>query len=302
MKAINTLPLGTLLAWKLMGAALLASGAETNALPFYICHADPRPGWPGSSEAIAKMVKGLGYDGMGALWLSSVPEALKAWDSAALKLSQIYIDVDLRPNERQEFGGAYYDPRLKSILPLLKGRDAQLVLMFGGLKPSKPATDRLAVHVVREIADLAQGVGVKVLLANIDSFPPQISLDDVRVLAEKVDRPNVGVMFSLFEWLVITPDRNYEPLLRRAMPKLMAVGISGADEIGDTSQAYLQPLGEGTFEMAGFLRTLRRLGYHGPIVLESQNIQGDRLEVFGKSIHAWQKYSRVLEETMPIDK
>lgn len=298
---LRRIVLKALLTACLAGVAWGTSGSEAKTMPFYLCHGDPRPGWPSTPEAIAEMVKGFGYDGMGSLSLGEALGELRAYDSVGLKLSQIYLNVDLSPDQRTEFnlGGAHYDPGLKKALRLLKGRDVQLVLMFYGLKPSKPATDQLAVHIVREIADLARDAGATVLLPNMDKFPPQISLDDMLALAEKVDRPNVGVMFSLFEWLIITPDRDYETLLKRAMPRLMAVGLSGADTISANTQDYVQPLGSGSFDTLGFLTTLRRLGYHGPVVLQSQNIIGDRKEILSKSIAAWQKYSKLLEETVP---
>ena len=56
--------------------------------------------------------------------------------------------------------------------------------------------------------------------------------DAVRV-ADKVDRPNVGVMFNLCHWLRVNKERNYKPLLAQAMPRLWAVSINGADEFDD---------------------------------------------------------------------
>jgi sugar phosphate isomerase/epimerase len=115
--------------------------------------------------------------------------------------------------------------------------------------------------------------------------------DAVRV-ADKVDRPNVGVMFNLCHWLRVSKDRNYKPLLARAMPRLRAVSISGADEFDDQPgwTHYIQPLGRGSFDMLVFLKTLRQLGYTGPIGLQCYGIGGDVRDTLAESMKAWRGY------------
>jgi sugar phosphate isomerase/epimerase len=115
--------------------------------------------------------------------------------------------------------------------------------------------------------------------------------DAVRV-ADKVDRPNVDVMFNLCHWLRVSKERNYRPLLELAMPRLRAVSISGADEFDDKPgwARYIQPLGRGSFDMLAFLKTLRELGYTGPIGLQCYGIQGDERDTLAESMKAWRGY------------
>ena len=61
-------------------------------------------------------------------------------------------------------GKPAYDPRLKEVMPLLKGRGVQFVLLMNGVKPSDPAGDERAVEILREMADLARDSGAQVLL------------------------------------------------------------------------------------------------------------------------------------------
>jgi sugar phosphate isomerase/epimerase len=167
----------------------------------------------------------------------------------------------------------------------------QFVLLMNGLKPSDPAGDPRAVEIVREIAALADKSGAQVLLYP-HSFMWLESIQDAVRVADKVDRPNVGVMFNLCHWLRVSKDRNYKPLLVKAMPRLWAVSINGADEFDDQPgwSRYIQPLGRGTFDMATFLKTLRELGYTGPIGLQCYGIPGDARDHLAESMKAWRSY------------
>ena len=96
------------------------------------------------------------------------------------------------------------------------------------------------------MSDLARDSGSQLLLyPHVSCWVERIE-DAVRV-AEKVDCPNVGVMFNLCHWLRVEPQRNYRPLLQQAMPRLWAVSINGADEFVHPQPGwahYLQPLGQ----------------------------------------------------------
>ena len=260
-----------------------AGTQETNA--FFAFCIDTHDARKRNLEQQAQMLKELGYDGVGHLWLDNVAERLKTLDAAGLKLVQITITVDLTP------GKPAHDARLKEVMPLLKGRQVQFALLVNGLKPSDSAGDARAVEVVREIAGLAAESGAQVLLYPHSHFWLEKIDDSIRV-AGKVDRPNVGVMFNLCHWLRVSKDRNYEPLLARAMPRLMAVSINGADEYDSQPGwgRYIQPLGRGSFDVLKLLRTLRQLGYTGPIGLQCFGIPGDAREHLAESMKAWRGY------------
>jgi sugar phosphate isomerase/epimerase len=172
---------------------------------------------------------------------------------------------------------------------LLRGRRVQFVLLLYGFKPSDSTVHTRAIQVVGEIADLA-GPETEVLLSNLDRYPPTIKVDDVLRLANEVNRPNVGIMLDLFDYLAASKEHDYRALLARAMPRLKAVGVVGTDEFPvPTGGYYDKPLGQGSFDMSAFLKTLRELGYTGPIVLETQGLPGDRREVLTESMKAWRK-------------
>jgi sugar phosphate isomerase/epimerase len=281
----------TLLSFTLfIGAALLApavgalpSGIKTNAFfPFCIDWHDTKKR---NMEQQAQMLKELGYDGVGHIWLDNIPERLKTLDAAGLKLFQITMTVDITPGKQA------YDPRFKEFMPLLKGRHVQFLLLMSGMKPSDPAGDARAVEIIREMASIAAESGAEILLyPHISDWLEKIE-DAVRV-ADKVDRPNVGVMFNLCHWLRVSKERDYKPLLAKAMPRLWAVSINGADEFDDKPgwDHYIQPLGRGSFDMLTFLKTLRGLGYKGTIGLQCYGIQGDERDTLAESMKAWRGY------------
>jgi sugar phosphate isomerase/epimerase len=283
-KNILNLPLLLSAALLIPEAGAQAANAKTNA--FFTFCIDTHDAKKRNLDQQAQMLKELGYEGVGHLWLDNLPERLKTLDAASLKLFQITLSVDITPGKQA------YDPRLKEVMPLLKGRGVQLLLLMNGLKPSDPAGDARAVEIIREMAALAQDSGAQVLLYPHSYMWLERIEDAVRV-ADKVDRPNVGVMFNLCHWLRVNKDRNYKPLLAKAMPRLWAVSISGADEFDEKPgwEHYIQPLGRGSFDMLAFLKTLRQLGYTGPIGLQCYGIPGDVRDNLAESMKAWRSYS-----------
>jgi len=274
----------------LLGAALLtpasasdSAHSKTNA--FFAFCIDTHDAKKRNLEQQAALLKELGYDGVGHLWLDNIPERLKTLDAAGLKLFQITMTVDITPGKQA------YDPRFKEVMPLLKGRGVQFLLLMNGLKPSDAAGDARAVEIIREMATIARESGAQILLYPHSYMWMERIQDAVRV-AEKVDRPNVGVMFNLCHWLRVSKERNYKPLLALAMPRLWAVSISGADEYDPNPgwEHYIQPLGRGSFDMLAFLKTLRQLGYTGPIGLQCYGIPGDVRDNLAESMKAWRGY------------
>jgi len=244
-----------------------------------------------SFEQQAEMLKTLGYDGVGHLWLDGVAERLKTLDAVGLRLYQITMTVDIAS------GKPAHDRRFQDVLALVKGRNVQFALLVGGAKPSDTSADPRAVEVLREMSDLARDSGSQLLL-----YPHQGNwierIEDAVRVADKVDRPNVGVMFNLCHWLRVDKQRDYKPLLKRAMPRLWAVSINGADVFDEKPgwERYIQPLDRGSFDVGTFLKTLKELGYKGPIGLQCYGIGGDAQEHLARSMTAWRKLSMNLRD------
>lgn len=273
--------------WIVAAALVLLAGKSIraeDAQPFFPFCIDWHDAKKRNFEQQAQMLKELGYTGVGHIWLDGVAERLKTLDAAGLKLYQITMNVDVGEGKQP------YDPRLKDVLKLVNGRKVQFCLLVNGHKPSDPSIDPRAVAILREMSDLAKDTDAQLLLyPHLGSWIERIE-DSMRV-AEKVDRPNVGVMFNVCHWLRVDKSRDYKPLLEKAMPRLWAVSINGADERDDKPgwDHYIQPLDRGSFDMPAFLKTLKELGYKGPIGLQCFGIGGDAREHLGRSLAAWKK-------------
>ena len=265
---------------------------EKKPTPFALCM-DTHDAKKRTLAQQAEMLKELGYAGAGHLWLKNVPERLKTLDAAGLKLFHIYMRVNIMAGNKRP-----YDPKLESVVKLLKGRKTALVLLVGGLKPSDTAGDPRAVELVSQIADQAAKSSLDVILYPHTGDWLQNVSDAVRI-AKQVDRPNVGVMFNLCHWLKAERGKDLEKTLKSAMPYLRGVSIHGADtaaEIASRKGKWIQPLDSGSFDVYELLKTLRDSGYTGPVGLQCYGLRGDASVHLKRSIAAWRKFRKRLNK------
>ncbi len=267
------------------------SSSSVKSNPFFALCMDTHDSRKRTLQQQAQLLHELGYDGAGHLWLKNIPERLKTLDAVGLKLFQIYISVNIAHAAKEA-----YDPNLRNIAPLLKGRDTALVLLINGFPPSDPTGDLRAVGIVREISALAALSDLKVILYPHTNYWLE-RVEDALRLVKKVNRPNVGVMFNLCHWLKVDQEKNLIPLLTSAMPHLSAISIHGADkatEIKTGKGNWIQPLDSGTYDVTSLIKTLSQLRYRGPVGLQCYGIGGDARDHLTRSINKWQKISPVL--------
>jgi len=242
----------------------------------------------------AQMLKDLGYDGIGYMGLDGIDKMLEELEKRDLKLFNTYLHVRIDPDSE------HYAPALPETIKRLRGKDVLLWLTLSSrqFKPSDPAGDAHAVRIIREIADMAGKSGLKVAFyPHLNSWVERVD-DGVR-LAEKVNRKNVGATFNLCHWLRVEGADNMEQLMKSAMPHLFVVTINGADA-GDTKNMkwdrLIQTLDRGSFDTYTFLRTLRQLGYDGPIGLQGYGIKGNARENLTRSMQAWRQFQQRMEK------
>ncbi|HOW67631.1 MAG TPA: sugar phosphate isomerase/epimerase [Candidatus Paceibacterota bacterium] len=268
------------------GVAVDVSATEApRSFPFFALCMDTHDSRKRSLSEQAALLKELGYDGAGHLWIDNLPERIQTLDSCGLRLFQVYVRMDIAENAAQP-----YDPRLKDTLPLLKGRHTQLALIISGGKPSDESRDPRVVQLLREIADLARPCGVSIALyPHVGDWLERV--EDAWRIAQKTDLENVGLMFNLCHWLRAEESRDYATLLKRVRSRLVAVTINGADVRDDQPgwARYLQPLDRGTFDQRAFLRALHEIGYRGPVGLQCYGLEGDARDHLSRSITAWRR-------------
>ncbi|MBN1396262.1 MAG: sugar phosphate isomerase/epimerase [Pirellulales bacterium] len=265
---------------------------------------DAKPKWPffafdnGAGrgevplEEQARMLKELGYDGIGYSGLKRIPEMLEALDEQGLKMYCVFTSMNVDPKKPP------YDAELKTAVEQLKGREVVLWLSVVGGRPSSDAHDERAVKIAREIADMAAGAGLRA------AFYPHRSnyverVEDGLRLVKKVERKNLGIAFNLCHFLKIDDEKNLERCIREAAPHLFLVSINGADR-GETNEMgwdrLIQRLGEGDFDVARVLKALDEVHYSGPIGLQGYLVPGDRRENLAASIAVWRKLNASLEK------
>lgn len=239
-----------------------------------------------TAKAQAEMLKELGYAGIACGELGGLSEMLKELDRNGLKMFAIYTGVRIDPD------GQKYDPQLKQVIKLLKGRGTIIWLFIQSKKHklSSPDGDPRAVETIREIADVAHESGLKVALYPHTGFWLERVEDAVR-LVKKINRRNVGATFNLCHWLKVDEEKSMESRLKLAMPYLSVVSINGADSGGDNWKQLIQTLDRGSFDIRKFLKTLKALGYIGPIGLQGYGIGGDAHENLRRSMAAWRRLS-----------
>ena len=231
-----------------------------------------------------KVLKELGYNGIGSAKLSQsdlpLPERLKLYDEAGLKLFSFYVGGRLGPK------GHSYSKEISHAIKALKGRDTILELYVQGNKKSN--TDEQAVAFVREIADLAKESGLRIVLYPHAGFYVDTLGDALRV-ARKCNRENVGVMFNLCHYLKVEPKTDLKAALTDAKPLLWQVSTSGAKKGGNSWGQLIQTLDRGDYDQKALFQMLRDLGFQGNVGFQCYAIRGDSRENLKRSIGAWNK-------------
>ena len=234
-----------------------------------------------SAEERVKVLKELGYDGIGSARVRDalpLPQRLKLYDEAGLKLFSFYVGGRLGPK------GHSYGKEIIQAIKELNGRDTILELFVQGNKKSN--TDEQAVAFVREIADQAKESGLRIVLYPHAGFYVDTLGDAVRV-ARKCERDNVGVMFNLCHYLKVEPKTDLKAALTEAKPLLWQVSTNGAQKSGNSWGQLIQTLDRGDYDQKALFQMLRELGFKGNVGFQCYAIRGDSRENLKRSIGAW---------------
>jgi sugar phosphate isomerase/epimerase len=268
-------------------AVLTGPGRAAAANPFFAMDTIAK----GGPDVVVPLLKELGYDGLGgAAGDGAMADAL---ERAGLRFFNGYLTLQFHA-ERTAL-----DEKLRRQLDAMRGHDTALWLAIAKInrenKPLPSGTadaDELAAERLREILDYAVPRGVKIALYPHTGHYFEHFEDALR-MANRLNHPAVGITFNLCHWLKVEgSERDPAPLLKVALPRLIFVTINGADA-GDTKTMVwtrlIQPLGEGTYDVAAFVGKLLAIGYTGPIGFQGYGIKAPPREVLARTMEAWKK-------------
>ena len=243
--------------------------------------------WGDPATQIAILAE-RGYDGV----MLSLKDDPKRWKMlpaylAAMKKHNVRLAAI---HARFYIEDGTYPQVIKDNLPLLKDTKVVLVPSVGSRKKmdrKDPKAVEMAVKILREMSDDAKkyGLGGVAPYMHIGNWIETI--DDNLRIARAVDRPNAGVMFHLHHWQAVG-NRDLDKLradLIKAKPYLMIVVIQGTDK----DKATHKIIGEGSFDMAPLVRTLREMDYQGPLGTMGYTQSGDIPAKLKQAQQAWEQ-------------
>lgn len=227
--------------------------------------------------AKASLLKKLGYAGMTDHFnLNRLPQVLEQVDKQGLEFASLYYTPKVEDD---------IDSRLRDAIVLLKGRRACIEIGFTSkqFKPSDPAGDARASDSLKRVADWCGDTGPVISIYPHRGFWSERTEDGVR-LARRVGLANVGVNLNLVHWKWVPQPLTLEALLAEALPHLQLVTINGLDS---QNKDAIVSLADGDFDVAGWLRTIKRAGYNGPIGLQCYSINGPSEIHLARSMEKW---------------
>ncbi|MBI4910272.1 MAG: sugar phosphate isomerase/epimerase [Acidobacteria bacterium] len=230
-------------------------------------------------EQQTELAQRTGYAGIFYSGFKDLPQLVAAHKQRGMHMVGIYTGMNLKDPLPT------YDRALPEAIRLLKGTGALITFTVNG---SVLNGDDIATPVVREVAAMAAAARLKVALYPHYGFHIA-RIEDALRLIEKVNRPNVGLVFNLCHWLRSGDEANMQARLKQALPKTLMVSINGADHEGDWTR-LIQTLDRGTFDVKAFVHTVRSMGFKGPIGLQCYNVKGDREENLKRSMRAWRAF------------
>lgn len=243
-------------------------------------------GRDGSSiDAQAELARGLGFDGLA--WdLGDLAETRRACETRDGDLVSAYGVLDVGTE-----GETDLDQRLAPFRAAMQALAGGPGMLWLGLRQTgvglrDAVGDDAAAQILATLLRDADATGVELALYPHHGFWLETA-DDALRLCDRLDHPRLGLCFNLCHFLRCSDATDPAPLLARCRPRLLAVTVNGADLAGDDWRTLIRPLGEGSFDLRGFLAKLDAIGFDGPVGLQAFGINRPPREHLAASMAAW---------------
>jgi sugar phosphate isomerase/epimerase len=233
-------------------------------------------------EKQAATLKALGYDGISYNYTNNkdLETWVRVYREAGLKIYGLYFPV--APAKKPA-----WNPALREAIALLKGSETALWVTVPAAKDkAADAYDADAARELRELADLAQQSGLRVVLYPHAGNHVATALDSQRV-AKKAAHPAVKPSYNLCHEFMTGNGAQALETLRAVAGEIALFSLNGVEPTD--KKRYILPLGQGGFDTAALLAELKRLGYKGPVGHQFYSIPGDIETNLKDAIAAWRK-------------
>lgn len=219
-------------------------------------------------------------------YCATLPDAkLKELGYATIRNIYTGFDVNKQPA---------FDPKLKDQIRSIKGTDTVFWLTVGGNRAKIEETDATVVEILRELGAVAEEAGVRISIYPHTGNYVATAREGAR-LVKKVGHKAVGLTINLCHELMNDQGPELDKILEEIAPYLSVVTINGADKKEKGQQMgwdkLIQPLGKGDFDVYGFLKKVKAVGFKGPIGLQCYGLKGDPLVFLTESATAWKACS-----------
>lgn len=224
----------------------------------------------GSPENDARKVKELGFHGQSQDWEfgAKLAKRVAEYRKLGLRVPSVYWKV----NDTEK-------PLSREQMEPLADSDAVIEVSVWKIREN-------TIDAILKTADTAAELNVKLAIYPHKGHEID-TMASVMALADRLDHPNIGVMFVLCHFLRLEEIDTLEAVLKKAMPRLVAVSTSGGDIGSEEWPNLIQTLDKGSFPQKRLFRALKDLGYKGPVFLQCWGVKGDKEANLRNSMRAW---------------
>lgn len=250
-------------------------------------------------EERCEIIKAVGFDAMhlsvwdGRNWEQAL-ELATVKERFGLDVAGVYIVLDLALGEADQRNSGI----LKMLETMPEGSTVELAIKSAapGLDPSDPAGDAPVGAWLRQALAIAEARDIRILIYTHITFWVDKHSDAIR-LCEKVDHPNLGLVFSSGNWYM-GQGHGLAHTLRRALPYLKQVNLSGSrrSPLGFFQIATIEPLDTGELDNFAIVALLNRLGYTGYLGYTGWDEGGDAYNKLERSLRVLKDIRRRVDE------